>query len=61
MGDTQNTWGGRRRGAGRPQTNSKLYSLKLPEDFARIIDEQENKTEFTLYIQYSRNRTFEDR
>ena len=63
MGDTKKTWGGKREGAGRPQTNSKLYSLRLPEEFARIVDEQENKTDFikhciscTLEIENSKFR-----
>lgn len=39
-------WGGSRKGAGRPGTNSKLYTLRLPEELAQIVDCQENKTEF---------------
>lgn len=42
----KNSWGGKRKGAGRPQTNSKLFSLRLPEEFARIVNEQDNKSEF---------------
>ena len=41
-----NNWGGSRKGAGRRGTNSKLYTLRLPGDLARVVDEQENKTEF---------------
>ena len=39
-------WGGRREGAGRPSTDSKLYSVRMPRPLAEIIDRQENKTEF---------------
>ena len=39
-------WGGKRNGAGRPSTHSKLYTLRLPEDLAKVVDEQENKTDF---------------
>ena len=39
-------WGGRRKGAGRPSTDSKLYSMRMPRELAKIIDSQENKTEF---------------
>ena len=39
-------WGGRRKGAGRPSTHSKMYTLRLPEELAQIVDEQANKTEF---------------
>lgn len=38
--------GGRREGAGRPRSGSKLYTFRAPEEIARIIEEQENKTEF---------------
>ena len=39
-------WGGRREGAGRPSTDSKLYSVRMPRQLAEIIDAQESKTEF---------------
>ena len=39
-------WGGRREGAGRPPTNSKLYSFRMPEELVGIIDMQPNKSEF---------------
>ena len=39
-------WGGKRKGAGRPLSHSKLYTLRLPESLAQIVDEQENKTDF---------------
>lgn len=39
-------WGGRREGAGRPSTDSKLYSIRMPRQIAEVIDRQDNKTEF---------------
>lgn len=42
----KNTWGGRRPGAGRPSTDSKLYSVRMPRHLADIIDRQESKTDF---------------
>ena len=39
-------WGGKRSGAGRPTTHSKLYSLRLPEDLAKIVDAQVSKTDY---------------
>lgn len=42
----KNTWGGRREGAGRPRTGSKLYTFRVPGNMAKVIDEQPNKTEF---------------
>lgn len=39
-------WGGRRKGAGRPPTDSKSFTFRVPGDVAHIIDSQENKTEF---------------
>ena len=38
--------GGRREGAGRPGSNSKLYTFRAPGTLTDYIDEQENKTEF---------------
>ena len=38
--------GGRREGAGRPGTNSKLYTFRAPETMASFIDAQDNKTDF---------------
>lgn len=38
--------GGSRPGAGRPSTDSKLYTFRAPGNLARIIDSQENKTDF---------------
>ena len=38
--------GGKREGAGRPGTNSKLYTFRAPGYLVEYIDEQENKTEF---------------
>ena len=42
----KNQWGGRREGAGRPSTDSKLYSIRMPRYIADIIDQQKSKTEF---------------
>ena len=39
-------WGGKRAGAGRPSTHSKLYALRLPEELAAVVDAQPNKTDF---------------
>lgn len=39
-------WGGRRKGAGRPSTDSKLYSIRMPRQIADVIDRQKSKTEF---------------
>lgn len=44
--DTRKQWGGRREGAGRPVTHSKLYTIRLPEELAQVVDRQPNKTEF---------------
>lgn len=38
--------GGRREGAGRPHTGSKLYTFRAPAQMARFLDSQDNKTEF---------------
>lgn len=38
--------GGRREGAGRPSTESKLYAFRVPKEMAEYIDAQDNKTEF---------------
>ena len=38
--------GGKREGAGRPGTNSKLYTFRAPGYLVEYIDEQDNKTEF---------------
>ena len=46
--------GGRRQGAGRPRTGSKLYTFRAPEALARAIDAQHNKTQFiTQCIEHS--------
>ncbi len=44
--EKKNGWGGRRPGAGRPSTDSKLYTFRAPGPMAKIIDAQENKTNF---------------
>lgn len=38
--------GGKREGAGRPGSNSKLYTFRAPGYLTDYIDEQKNKTEF---------------
>lgn len=38
--------GGKRKGAGRPKTDSKIYSFRVPGNIAQHIEEKENKTEF---------------
>ena len=38
--------GGRREGAGRPRSDSKLYTFRAPGRMAMLIDAQDNKTEF---------------
>ena len=38
--------GGKRVGAGRPKTDSKLYTFRAPKELVLYIDSQENKTEF---------------
>lgn len=38
--------GGKREGAGRPGSNSKLYTFRAPGNLTDYIDEQQNKTEF---------------
>lgn len=38
--------GGKREGAGRPRTDSKLYTFRAPKEMAAYIDAQENKTDF---------------
>ena len=38
--------GGARPGAGRPSTDSKLYTFRAPSSIAKVIDSQESKTDF---------------
>lgn len=38
--------GGRRDGAGRPSTDSRLYTFRAPKGMADYIDSQENKSDF---------------
>ena len=38
--------GGKREGAGRPSTDSKLYSFRAPCYMAKVIDQQECKADF---------------
>ncbi len=40
------TRGGRREGAGRPASDSRLYAFRAPKEMADYIDSQDNKTEF---------------
>ena len=42
----KNSWGGRREGAGRPASRSRLYTFRAPESMAEYIDAQGNKTDF---------------
>ena len=44
--EKKSTRGGRREGAGRPGSNSKLYTFRAPGTLIPYIDSQENKTEF---------------
>lgn len=44
----KNTHGGRRPGAGRPRTDSRLYTFRAGGQEANFIDQQENKTSFIL-------------
>lgn len=47
---SKNTWGGSRRGAGRPSENPALrsISLRIPEDVAAILDRQPNRSAFII-------------
>lgn len=42
------TSGGKRAGAGRPKTDSKLYTFRAGGEIAKMIDSQPNKTDFIL-------------
>ena len=44
--DEKKKRGGKREGAGRPRTDSKLYTFRAPKEMAVYIDAQENKTDF---------------
>lgn len=46
MEEKKENRGGRRPGAGRPRTDSKIYSFRAPGYMARHIDSLENKTDF---------------
>ena len=41
--------GGRREGAGRPAGDSRLFTFRAPGPLARVIEAQENKTEFITH------------
>ena len=41
-----NTHGGKREGAGRPRNDSKLYTFRASGNVSKMIDAQENKTDF---------------
>ena len=43
--DEKKKRGGKREGAGRPRTDSKLYTFRAPKEMAAYIDAQENKTD----------------
>lgn len=40
--------GGKREGAGRPRTDSKLYQFRVGGEIAHLIDSQPNKTDFIV-------------
>ena len=42
----RSTHGGARPGAGRPSTDSKLYTFRAPGRMAKVIDGQDSKTDF---------------
>ena len=44
--ETKKSWGGKREGAGRPGSNSKLYTFRAPGSLTEYIDSHESKTEF---------------
>lgn len=46
--------GGKREGAGRPTTGSKLYTFRAPQEMASFIEMQENKTDFIKSCIYNR-------
>ncbi|MGN1238009.1 MAG: LexA family protein [Muribaculaceae bacterium] len=46
MEKTKNTHGGRRQGAGRPRTGSKLYAFRADGNVAQAIDSSANKSGF---------------
>ena len=44
------TRGGRREGAGRPASDSKLYAFRAPKEMAEYIDAQKSKTSWPKRI-----------
>ena len=54
----KNTWGGKREGAGRPSTNSKLYAFRFPEHIANLVNAQKNKTEYVkeCILEYTKKK-----
>lgn len=48
MGNSENNYGGKRNGAGRPKAEgeSKLFTFRAPLDIANLIDHQANKSDF---------------
>lgn len=44
--EKKNGWGGARKGAGRPRTDSRRYGFMAGGEIAAMIDAQENKSEF---------------
>jgi len=40
------TWGGERRGTGRPRVTAKAYSFKADKDLIKILDAQKNRNRF---------------
>ena len=47
---SKNGHGGRREGAGRPQTvgSTRTIAIRIPEDIARILDEKANKSAYII-------------
>lgn len=44
------SWGGARKGAGRPRSidNCKSIALRIPQDIAEILDKQPNRSAFII-------------
>jgi len=40
------TWGGERRGTGRPRITAKAYYFKADKDLIKVLDTQENRNRF---------------
>ncbi|MDE5642049.1 MAG: hypothetical protein K2I56_00995 [Muribaculaceae bacterium] len=46
----KNSWGGRRQGAGRPAEKkaTRSIALRIPDDVARILDAQPNRSAYII-------------